>query len=92
MSASEDELISLVLDSAVRVAGEEVRGEVLLNFKHVQRAQLEEVQVKFVGAIHTYGLCLFLERDFRLMCEHLVVGASPGLWVNRHSQSGGRSI
>ena len=54
MSKGESGVLSLQLTPVVRVAGEELSGEVHLNFHALQRTPLEEVLVEFHGQLKTY--------------------------------------
>ena len=68
MRSTENELLRLVLDPGLRVAGEEVKGEVHLDFTELQKTPLEEVHVKLRGTILTcvarvFALYLMLTRD-----------------------------
>lgn len=47
--------ISLVLPHQLRVAGENVVGEVLLNFAQLRETPVEEVHVKLRGSVFTYA-------------------------------------
>ena len=47
-------LIELEFDPKLHVAGEEVTGTVLLNFKELQKMSLEEIHVKLRGSVFTY--------------------------------------
>ena len=52
--ATDNELLRLVLDSALRVAGEEVKGDVCLDFTELQKMPLEGVHVKLRGSLITF--------------------------------------
>ena len=54
MPASEREVLRLQLESVVHVAGEDLRGEVHLDFRALQRTPIEEVTVTFHGRLQTY--------------------------------------
>lgn len=47
-------MLSLVLDPVLRVAGEDIKGEVCLDFRLLQKTSLDEVYIKFRGSIFTY--------------------------------------
>lgn len=53
MPVNSDDLLSLELQTHLRVAGEKVEGTVLLNFKELQHTPLEEVTVDFGGTVLT---------------------------------------
>ena len=57
MFSTKGDIITLVFDSdQLRVAGEEISGQVLLNLQELQKTPVEEVHVKLRGFAQTYGL------------------------------------
>ena len=54
MLKGESGVLSLQLSPVVRVAGEELSGEVHLDFRDLQWTPLEEVLVEFFGQLKTY--------------------------------------
>ena len=46
--------LELEFDPRLHVAGDEVAGIVLLNFRELQKTSLEEIHVKLRGSIFTY--------------------------------------
>lgn len=51
-------LLSLDLNRVLRVAGDDVKGAVLLNFQELQNSTLQEVRVRLKGSVSTYTLSL----------------------------------
>ena len=53
MPTHETDPLHLELETHLRVAGEEIEGVVLLNFKEMQTIPLENVSVYFEGSVFT---------------------------------------
>ena len=68
--STNSELIRLVLDPGLRVAGEEVKGEVYLDFAELQKTPLEEIHVKLRGTVLTYEAFVFATSPILTYCGH----------------------
>ena len=60
--STNNEVLTLVLSSNLHVAGEDIAGEVALNFRELQRTPIEEVHVKLRGSVFTYVVLPLITR------------------------------
>ena len=58
MPATKDGLLTLELDPVLRVAGEEISGNVLLDFETLQRTPVQDICVYLNGSVFTYVVTL----------------------------------